>query len=70
MGHDSRTSPQKSCLSVSRLFHDLAMRLIFSMIRLHLRDDSHVDILNRIRKFAMLVKKLAVVSFGPPELRE
>jgi hypothetical protein len=66
-------SSQRSCLSVSRLFHDLAMRPIFSVIKLYHDGPFHVDARGRLkmldrlandRKFAMLVRKLVVFSSG------
>jgi hypothetical protein len=67
-------SSQRSCLSVSRSFHDLAMRPIFSTIDLYLHPESHaLDILDRVandREFAMLVKKLAVVAYWREPLAE
>jgi hypothetical protein len=65
---DLPPSSQRSCLSVSRLLHDIATQLLFSRISIDLceREGSCTrDILDRIvsdRKFARLVKKLVVIA--------
>jgi hypothetical protein len=65
---DLPPSSQRSCLSVSHLLHDIAIRPLFSMIKLDLRRNGRrcaPDMLDRIvsdREFARLVKKLVVIA--------
>jgi hypothetical protein len=75
---DLPLSTQRSCLSVSRILHDHAVRQLFSIIKLCLcwdlgdveldsLENRTEDILDRIasdRSFASLVTKLVVFSYS------